>query len=306
VSIIEKNPSNANLAAALAYARRGWRVFPCHTPVPPRRVGFGSSAVICCSCGSSKCTYPGNAGKHPRTAHGFKDAATDERQIRAWWSQWSGANIGIATGDGLVVVDVDPRHQGDKTLAQHERKNSPIPDDAKAISGSGGPHFYLTLPKGIVIASVTGGVGKGLGEGIDVKADNGYVVAPPSLHASGKRYRWATGRMPTKIPPAPDWIVKLSARVAKGGGSVGYCSADILTRDHPEGQLIAKLIGAKDCGTSWKFDCMARAHRTPDARMYPHEGGQIYFKCYSANPCSNSQIAAAIKEMLASEQEADQ
>ncbi len=281
---------------ALAYARRRLLVFPCHNPVPPSRVGFGSAAIICCSCGSSKCKFPGNAGKHPRTPHGFKDASTDEKQIRAWWGQWPYANIGIGTGGGLVVVDVDPRHQGDKTLAKLERKNGRLPDDAKGISGGGGPHYYLTLPKGAAIVSGT----NMLGAGIDVKADNGYVIAPPSLHGSGKRYRWANGKMPAKIPSAPAWLVKLmidgSAQVGTNGGGGAWPA--VKTAGHVKGQIYAKLLGAKDCGTSWKFDCPARPHKSPDARMYPRADGTVCLKCFSSNPCSQNEIAAAIEEMI--------
>src|SRR5690348_12278227 len=113
---ITKPPDN-NLAAALDYAQRGWPVFPCHNPVVPRRVGFGCNRMIRCSCGEPDfvakeggCKTP---GKHPRTQHGVNDATTDEKRIRGWFEYWPDANIGIATGGGLVGVDVDPRHKGD-------------------------------------------------------------------------------------------------------------------------------------------------------------------------------------------------
>ena len=296
--IIEKNLSDANLGAALGYAGMGWRVFPCYAPLPkPRRVGFGSKAVIICSCGKSNCKFPGNCGKHPRTKHGHKDATCDAAVVRDWWARWPDANIGLATGGGLVVVDVDPRHRGDKTLRALERKNGGLPDDAKAISGGGGPHYYLRLPKGVAIASGT----NLLGAGIDVKADNGYVIAPPSLHGSGKRYRWPSDAMPAKIPSAPAWLVKLmidgSAQVGTNGGGGGAWPA-VKTAGHVKGQIYAKLLGAKDCGNSWRFDCPARPHRSPDARMYPRADGTVCLKCFSSNPCSQNEIAAAIEEMI--------
>jgi Bifunctional DNA primase/polymerase, N-terminal len=67
--------------AALAYAARGWPVFPLHTPTPAG-----------CSCGHLDC---GSIGKHPRTKHGVKDATTDEAQIRAWWKRWPHANMAL-------------------------------------------------------------------------------------------------------------------------------------------------------------------------------------------------------------------
>src|SRR5262245_40189065 len=81
------------LAAALEAARRGWPVFPLHQPV-----GAG------CSCGEATCS---NVGKHPRTAHGFRDATTDRAQIEAWWSRWPDANIGAPTGVAFDALDID-------------------------------------------------------------------------------------------------------------------------------------------------------------------------------------------------------
>lgn len=86
--------SRIALAAALDYARRGLRVFPVFEIEDDGR----------CACGRD-CGR--DAGKHPRTRHGFKDATTNSVQITAWWSRWPNANIGVATGEGIVVLDVD-------------------------------------------------------------------------------------------------------------------------------------------------------------------------------------------------------
>src|SRR5262245_34186061 len=91
VEISGESPAPALLQAALSYARRGWLVLPLHTA----RHGA-------CACGHVPCP-----GKHPRTAHGVKEATIDEETIRRWWQQWPEANVGIATGavSGLVVLD---------------------------------------------------------------------------------------------------------------------------------------------------------------------------------------------------------
>ena len=80
--------TNVYLEAALAYAAKGWHVFPT------------------------------DITKKPYTHHGFKDASTDPDQIKRWWAQWSNAGIGVATGavSGFWVLDIDPRHGGDLTL----------------------------------------------------------------------------------------------------------------------------------------------------------------------------------------------
>src|SRR5207245_3375939 len=101
-----RSPDNEVLQAALQFARRGWHVFPI----------YEIAADGSCACGKPGCM---NWGKHPRTRHGLKDACCDERVIRAWWSQWPSANVAIATGSvsGVVVLDIDPRPCGGKSLA---------------------------------------------------------------------------------------------------------------------------------------------------------------------------------------------
>ncbi len=49
----------------------------------------------------------------------------------------------------------------------------------------------------------------GLTQGIDLRGDGGYVVAPPSLHPSGQLYAWARGRSPAEMAPAalPRWLL---------------------------------------------------------------------------------------------------
>src|SRR5215204_1014199 len=78
---------------ALALAEEGMAVFPLFEPT-----GVG------CSCGDAACSGP---GKHPRTQNGFRDASTDPLKIKRWWTKNPNANVGVATGEGFVVVDID-------------------------------------------------------------------------------------------------------------------------------------------------------------------------------------------------------
>jgi hypothetical protein len=97
-------PTGSRLQAAAFYAERGWYVFLIHCVRNGR-----------CTCGRTDCSGP---GKHPRTGNGLKDASTDPETIRGWWKRWPDANVGIVTGEvsGIVVVDIDPRYQGDESL----------------------------------------------------------------------------------------------------------------------------------------------------------------------------------------------
>src|SRR5262245_49985471 len=96
-------------ALALTYAPRGWRVLPLHAMHRTR-----------CSCGQPTCDSP---AKHPRLASWTSQASRDAQTIVRWWRTWPEANVGVATGAGLLVLDVDPRHAGDASLADLERAN---------------------------------------------------------------------------------------------------------------------------------------------------------------------------------------
>src|SRR4051812_45530449 len=96
------------IQAALTYATRGWPVFPCHYPT-----GGG------CSCHDPGCSSP---AKHPRTPRGLHDATTRRDVIRRSWQRSPDANVAVRTGttghDGIVVIDIDPAHGGNESLAQ--------------------------------------------------------------------------------------------------------------------------------------------------------------------------------------------
>jgi len=196
-----KVSSNPFLEAALEHARRGWAVFPLHSPEDQQR----------CSCGDTECRSP---GKHPRTQHGLKDASTNESTIRGWWERWPNANVGVLTGraSGLVVLDVDPRHGGEQSLAELEDQFGLLPCTLIVRTGGGGRHLYFTHTGGLIRSRA------GFRGGLDFKSDGGSVVAPPSRHASGNQYVVLTpGVLPALIPV---WLFELvgSAPPVSAGG----------------------------------------------------------------------------------------
>lgn len=210
--IMEKEvETSVLLKATLSYAQCGWKVFPVFEPV------VREEAVIC-SCGNPKC---GSVGKHPRSQQGFKDATTDESSIRSWWTDWPNANIGIVTGKAsrLLVIDVDGP-QGKTSLNQLQEEHGFLPLTLQATTGKGF-HLYFQLPEDIEISC---SVGK-LGEGIDVRGEGGYVIAPPSLHAFGTSYTWSNKG--TKLAELPQHWVDLLTKGNKFDSKKGETPTDM-------------------------------------------------------------------------------
>lgn len=185
---------------ALDYAARGWSVVPMHAPVQGR-----------CTCGWPECNQ---IGKHPHTNHGHKDATTDPGTIQLWFDLWPNANVGIATGarSSFFALDVDPRNGGADSLADLQSKHGPLPKTVEDITGGGGAAIWFEQPQFRVTNTK-------LAPGIDVRGDGGLIVAPYSLHKSGRRYEFEKSAHPdrTKIATAPDWLLTELERKVKPG-----------------------------------------------------------------------------------------
>lgn len=158
------------LEAAVSYAQRGWPVFPC------------------------------KVSKEPYTKRGHLDATTNIDQIKSWWSRWPEAGIGFAPPADIVILDIDIKHDqgkfGDETLADWEQKHGELPDTVLALTGGGGKHYFFTTPHPL-------GCKNGLLPSIDLKTKGGYVILPPSMHSSGKRYEWDVLQGLDDVPIAP-------------------------------------------------------------------------------------------------------
>jgi hypothetical protein len=158
---------------ALAYAERGWAVFPCLV-----------------------------RGKEPACRRGFKEAGTNPATIARWW-QRTPYNVAIATGaaSGVFVLDVDGP-DGVASLADLERTHGPLTTTATSTTGAGRHIWFATS---VPIQCSAGRVGPGL----DIRGDGGYVIAPPSIHPTGKIYTWAN---PGPVIEAPPWLVDLTRK----------------------------------------------------------------------------------------------
>lgn len=171
-----------------------WAIFPCHS------IQNGK-----CTCGNPNCRSP---GKHPRTKNGLLDATNDATIQAKWAKAWPQANVAVATGEanGIVVVDIDPRHGGSDSMRSIEEQYGELPETVEVETGGGGLHLYFRYPASAKVHSRNG-----WRPGVDIKADGGYVIVPPSNHASGGKYRCAEGRGTSEINIAeiPEWLLPL-------------------------------------------------------------------------------------------------
>jgi hypothetical protein len=155
---------------ALSYARKGRPVFPC------------------------------KLDKSPYTTHGYKDASTDEKRIRKFWTRYPAASIGMPTGttSGWLVLDIDPRNNGYQSLAVLVEEYGPLPATLHSKTGGGGDHYFFQV-RGVEFTTTE------LAPGLDIKAEGGYVILPPSGHPSGGTYQWANEEKAV-ISDLPEWF----------------------------------------------------------------------------------------------------
>ena len=207
---------------ALALAKRGLQVFPC----TPR-------------------------GKTPAVAGGCNAATTDELTIARWWRQNPEANIGIATGkpSGVFVVDVDGI-DAEGELRKLEAQHGALPTTVEVITGRG-RHLYFRMPAPDIRNSASK-----IAPHIDVRGTGGYVLAPPSIHPTGRRYAWSVDCAGT-IADAPSWLIERITTIShiKGDGTTPATEWRELVKGISE--------GARDCGLTRLTGYLLRRYIDP-------------------------------------------
>lgn len=158
-------------------------------------------------------------GKKPVTPHGLNDWTDNPDTIKKWWFRHPNDNIGIACGtpsNGLLVLDFDVDEEKDKdgaaTLAEWERAHGELPETAVAITGGGGMHYLYRTDRTNIRPSVNHELG------VDVRSDGSYIVAPPSVHPSGRRYEWQDPPDETPIATATGPVYDFLDHIQRNGG----------------------------------------------------------------------------------------
>jgi hypothetical protein len=178
--------------AAIAYATRGFAVFPC----APR-------------------------GKVPVTRHGCHDATKDLARITAWWCENPRYNIAVATGpvSKVFVLDVDGL-DAEVSLRKLEDQHGALPETVESITPRG-RHVFFRCENG-AIRNSAGAIAPGL----DIRGDGGYVVLPPSIHPSGRSYVWSVDSGDHFAEP-PVWLTN-----SLGGSNNGSCRRQAKSPEH--------------------------------------------------------------------------
>ena len=278
------------LSWALRYASLGWPGIPLHSPRHGGR-----------SCPDPECSSIGN---HPRTDHGLKDAATDPEMIRSWFQPWPDSSWGLRTGIAFDVLDIDsePAARALAIAAELAGADTDACWGGGPMSTTGRGSHILYLPTGARNGAELLGI-----KGVDWRGADGYIVAPPSLHHTGIRYRWAdTNPHDFELEPAPVFLValllNLPAKVAplRGGvprwiiaGLVAFIEQQAegsrnhslnwaahtlgthvfkgeLSRDHGERALNCSTPRYASGCTSWRRNARSTPAGSPDALARPH------------------------------------
>ena len=184
------------LSEARLYGSLGWQVLPIHTPTADGK----------CSCGKASCRKP---GKHPRINQWQDRATADQQQIENWWQTWPDANIGVRLGPASNLIDIEfDSAEGEATANELFEFTSTC-----RYRSHRSTHHLFQFPVGLAIPSAVVSY-RGLEIRFGTDKAGAQSVFPPSLHASGERYRWLNH--PSEFPPAPppDWLAKAIAPAA--------------------------------------------------------------------------------------------
>lgn len=202
------------LELAQHYVAAGYPVFPCRAK--PEDVTDPSTGEI-----------ETKHEKTPYTSNGLRGASRFARIIQRWWSDNPDALVGVPTGapSGFWVLDLDLKPgvaDGHQWLEAMESANGPLPETRRAKTANGGTHIFFRHVNGVRNRG-------GLGSGVDVRGEGGYVVMPGSVMSDGRHYKWISE---APIADAPDWLLELVLPRQASSGPAQPFSYQAGTNDH--------------------------------------------------------------------------
>lgn len=202
------------LELAQHYVSSGYPVFPCRAK--PEDVPDPTTGEI-----------ETKHEKTPYTSNGLRGASKFPRIIQRWWGDNPDALVGVPTGapSGFWVLDLDVKPgvaDGHLWLDAMESAHGPLPVTKRAKTANGGTHIFFRHVDGVRNRG-------GLGSGVDVRGDGGYVIMPGSVMADGRHYKWISE---APIAVAPDWLLELVLPRAASQGPAQPFYYQAGTNDH--------------------------------------------------------------------------
>ena len=173
-------------------------------------------------------------------------------------------NIGVATGErsGIFVVDIDGE-RGEQSLIEITSRFGALPATVEVLTGSAGRHFYFKWPT-FEGAPQIRNTASAVAAGIDTRGEGGYVVAPPSLHPSGNRYRWSTSSAKA-IADAPVWLLGLIVAPPSVRRTTRRTAAPHIGA--ASSRTVSRKKARNQTATSFRRQAAARRH-IPDGYVY--------------------------------------
>ncbi|WP_051741128.1 bifunctional DNA primase/polymerase [Streptomyces xylophagus] len=201
---------------------------------------IGFDLAFICSQGMGWRVVPAALGKKFPTLKRWPElATTDLDQVAAWWlwldaseaSESFSSNVCVVTGreSGIWVLDVDPRHGGDESLAALEAVRGPLPETLVVDTPSGGQHYYWAYPaEGEISNAANLHAADGKAHGLDVRGRGGQVMSPFSRLSAGIYMP----RNAVEPVTAPTWLEALALNSSRAlAGAQGYSEANLPSVD---------------------------------------------------------------------------
>lgn len=220
--------------------------------------------------------------KKPLTPHGCKDAKKDPGAIKAWWKRYPDASIGIATGSvsSLLVIDEDVDEDkglnGVHEMQIWETDNGEFPETVRAITGRGGAHLYYRY-EGKDLGNRAGVI-----EGVDVRGEGGYIIAPPSIHPNGTQYEWECDPEETELAEIDDTVKKFLSLKKKAPGE--------------KFKLPNTIESGQRNSTLYRFACSLQSQGLTDEAISAAVMAENETRC--SEPLSKDEITQLIRSAL--------
>lgn len=222
-----------------------------------------------------------------RGSHGHQDATTKRERVQEWWSKYPDANIGGRTGraSGLVVLDADSLE-----ALENLRREFDLPDTLTATTPSGMAHLYFHAPS-VPLDTDENVLEELIGPGLDVRADDGMVVLPPSRTSEGAY----TVAEPLPLAELPEELVQAlvedcgasdNSIAPRSNRAIPYVSDGEPIPEGARNVTLTSCAGRLHDGTRNREELVQALLAVPTEKPVPsREAEKIAASIFSKEPC---------------------